>query len=104
VVPIGADRRAPFVVLAQERRANVFTEDRTTFYLIDEFNRLYHGKLATLPAWPAWIAAVREVSPHARGAFEGTENLHQQTAAIAHLKLVYDSLTAQAAARKVTWR
>jgi hypothetical protein len=104
VIPIAADMRAPFVVLAQEQRNGPFGDDRTTFYLIDEFARLYQGKLASLPAWNDWVAAVREVSPHARGAFEGKENLHQQTARIAHLKLVYDSLTAQAAARKVTWR
>ena len=104
VVPIAADMRAPFVVLAQEKRSGPFEDDRTTFYLIDEFARLYHGRLATLPAWNSWVAAVREVSPHARGAFEGKENLHLQTDRIAHLKLVYDSLIAEAAARKISWR
>ena len=104
VVPIAADMRAPFVVLAQENRSGTFDEDRTTFYLVDEFARLYKGRLASLPAWNAWVAAVNEVSPHARAAFEGKENLHQQTERIAYLKLVYDSLTAEAAARKITWR
>lgn len=104
VVPIAADMRAPFVVLAQGTRSGPFEDDRTTFYLIEEFNRLYGGKLAALPAWNDWVAAVRDVSPHARGAFEGKENLHLQTDRIAHLKLVYDSLTAQASARKLTWR
>ena len=104
VIPIAADMRAPFVVLAQEKRSGPFEDDRTTFYLVDEFSRLYQGKLGSLPAWNDWVAAVKEVSPHARGAFEGKENLHLQTARIAHLKLVYDSLTAQAAARNITWR
>ncbi len=104
VVPIAADMRAPFVVLAQEKRSYVFDEDRTVFYLVDEFERLYNGRLADLPAWKDWVAAVREVSPHARGAFEGKENLHQQTDKIARLKVAYDSLTAQVAARKVTWK
>ena len=104
VVPIAADMQAPFVVLAQEKRSASFEEDRTTFYLVDEFARLYGGRLASLPAWNEWVAAVRELSPHARGAFEGKENLHRQTDRIAHLKLVYDSLAAQAAARKITWR
>jgi hypothetical protein len=104
VVPIAADMRAPFVVAAQEKRGRQLDEDRTAFYLIDEFNRLYHGKLETLPAWKDWVAAVTELSPHARGAFEGKENLHQQTDRIARLKLVYDSLTSQAMARKITWR
>lgn len=104
VVPIAADMRAPFVVLAQEKRSYVFDEDRTAFYLVGEFDRLYNGKLADLPAWKDWVAAVREVSPHARLAFEGKENLHQQTDGIARLKLAYDSLTAQASARKISWR
>jgi hypothetical protein len=104
VVPIAADMRAPFVVLAQETRSYVFEEDRTGYYLIDEFDRLYDGKLATLPAWTDWVAAVRQVSPHARGAFEGKENLHLQTDQIARVKAAYDSLAAQAAARKLTWK
>ena len=104
VVPIAADMRAPFVVLAQDTRSGPFEEDRTTFYLIEEFARLYKGNLAALPAWNEWVAAVKEVSPHARGAFEGKENLHLRADRIAHLKLVYDSLTAQAAAHRITWR
>jgi hypothetical protein len=104
VVPIAADMRAPFVVLAQEKRSKEFEEDRTSFYLIDEFARLYQGKLASLPAWNEWVRAVREVSPHARLAFEGKEDLHLRTEQIGRLKLAYDSLTAQAAARKISWR
>ena len=104
VVPIAADMRAPFVVAAQETRGREFTEDRTAFYLIDEFNRLYKGKLATLPSWTAWVTAVEAVSPHALGAFEGKENLHLQTEQIARLKLTYDALTAEAQSRHVTWR
>lgn len=104
VVPIAADMRAPFVVVAQERRGRQFDEDRTAYYLIEEFNHLYQGRLSGLPAWREWVAAVTEVSPHARGAFEGKENLHLQTDRIAHLKRVYDSLTAQASARRITWR
>lgn len=104
VVPIAADMRAPFVVLAQEKRGYVFEEDRTAFYLIEEFDRVYHGRLAALPAWRDWVAAVRRLSPHARSAFEGKENLHRQTDEIARLKMAYDSLAAQVSARKISWR
>jgi Transglutaminase-like superfamily len=104
VVPIAADMRVPFVVVAQATRGLVFDEDRTEFYLIDEFNWLYGGKLEQLPAWTDWVVAVRSVAPHARAAFEGKENLHQQTEQIGHLKQVYDALAAQASARKMRWR
>ena len=104
VVPIAADMRAPFVILAQEKRAKEFDEDRTAFYLIEGFAGLYQGKLAALPAWHEWVQAVKEVSTHARLAFEGKENLHLQADRIGRLKLMYDSLTAQASARSITWR
>jgi len=34
-----------------------FVDDRTTYYLIDGFNKLYGGRLSSLPAWPIWDPA-----------------------------------------------
>lgn len=99
VVPIAADMVVPFVVLSQERRNTTFENDRTEYYLIEQFAALYNGRLSALPAWPEWTAAVRALSPRARGAFENRENLHAHTEAIGQLKAVYDRLTAQAVAK-----
>lgn len=104
VVPIAADMLAPFVVLAQTRRNSTFEADRTEFYLIDRFATLYQGRLADLPAWPAWVAAVRDLSAEARGAFEGRSNLHAHTDRIARLKQTYDDLIRQAGERGLRWR
>lgn len=104
VVPIAADMLVPFVVLAQSRRGQDFDEDRTEYYLVDQFAALYAGQIQKLPAWPDWVAAVRSLAPHARAAFEGRANLHGQTEAIAKLKRTYDELTAQAIERGLTWR
>jgi hypothetical protein len=102
VEPIAADMLVPFVVLAGDHKSGPF-EDRTNFYLVDGFRRLYGDAIRELPSWPPWVKAVTELTPHARAAFAGRENLHDYTADIAALTTVYDSLTKEAAERGLTW-
>lgn len=71
-------------------------EDRSVHYLIDEFDRLYHGKARILPSWPAWESAVRQFSPLARQAFDGKVNLHEHAALIDQLAATYESLQREA--------
>ena len=104
VEPIAADMLVPFVVLAGARRGGPFEDDRTAFYLVDGFRRLYGDAIVALPSWPAWVAAVESLAPHARAAFAGEENLHAYTDDIAALKAVYDALAREAAERQLTWR
>lgn len=104
VVPIAAEMRAPFVVLAKSRLGAPVEEDRSAYYLIGEFSRLYAGRLDTLPAWSAWRDAVRGLAPLARAAFDGTHNLHEDTAAIRRAAEAFDRLGAEAAARQIGWR
>lgn len=99
VEPIAADMLVPFVVTAGETRSGPFTDDRTDTYLIDGFDRLYGGRLPTLPAWSTWVQAVHSLSPHARAAFEGKENLHKYNEQIAKLKATYDELSREASAK-----
>jgi hypothetical protein len=103
VEPIAADMLVPFVVLAGDRRNGPYDDDRTTFYLIEGFRRLYGDPITTLSAWPAWGAALQALAPHARAAFAGRENLHAYTSEIARLKAVYDSLVRDAAASQLSW-
>lgn len=104
VEPIAADMVVPFVVVAGDRRSGPYNDDRTAFYLVDGFNTLYGARLSTLPAWQSWVSAVEFLSPHARAAFDGKENLHVYTRDIARLKAAYDTLTLQAAARRLRWQ
>jgi hypothetical protein len=101
VEPIAADMLVPFVVVAGDSRRGPYVDDRTTYYLIDGFNKLYGGRLSSLPAWPAWVAAIRNLSPHALEAFNGRENLHKYTAEIGQLKATYDELGREAAANGI---
>ncbi|HSM16067.1 MAG TPA: transglutaminase-like domain-containing protein [Gemmatimonadales bacterium] len=104
VEPIAADMLVPFVVLAGARRGGPYDDDRTSFYLVDGFRRLYGDAIRSLPSWPVWVAAVQALAPHGRAAFAGEENLHAYTDDIAKLKDVYDSLTREAAERQLVWR
>ena len=119
VEPIAADMLVPFVVLASDRKGSGPFQNRTTFYLVDGFRRLYGARIRELPSWPSWVAinrfspsttswpswvtALRMLAPHAEAAFKGDENLHAYTRDIARLKAVYDSLTSEAAERGLTW-
>lgn len=104
VEPIAAEMVVPFVVVAGDRRGGPYLDDRTAAYLVEGFNRLYGSALSTLPSWPRWVATVSSLSPKARSAFEGRENLHGSTAEIAELKATYDALTREAAAQRLSWR
>lgn len=104
VEPIAADMLVPFVVVTADARRGPYENDRTDFYLVDGFQQLYGDEVVTLPSWPAWVAVVRGLAPHARAAFAGEENLHAFTSDIAALKAVYDSLVAEAAERGLVWR
>jgi hypothetical protein len=104
VEPIAADMVVPFVVVAGDRRNGPYDVDLTSLYLVDGFDRLYGSGLSTLPSWPRWVELVRSLSPRARAAFEGRENLHESTEDIAQLKATYDLLGREAAARRLTWR
>ena len=103
VEPIAADMLVPFVVLASDRKGSGPFQNRTTFYLVDGFRRLYGDRIRELPSWPSWVTALRMLAPHAEAAFKGDENLHAYTRDIARLKAVYDSLTSEAAERGLTW-
>lgn len=87
----------PFAVIALGE-AGQEAEDRSEFYLIEEFNRAYGGRLTSLPAWKDWTRGVRELTPLAAGAFQGSVNLHEHAETIARLAEAYLALRQQAEA------
>lgn len=67
-------------------------ESRTSWYLIENFNKLYDGKLAGLPDWNEWTKGVMNLDQPALNAFLGKENLHTHQPDIAKLAEVYQRL------------
>lgn len=91
VVPIVESMLVPIAVLAG-------ADDRSAYYLLDQFDRAYSGRLSTLPAWGAWRTVVGELGPVAGRAFAGEANLHERSEMIARAADTYDALRRQAAA------
>ena len=98
VRPIVDAMLEPFaVVVVGEAR-----DDRSTYYLLDAFDRAYGGRLHALPAWKDWSGAVAELTPLAARAFAGEENLHEHRETIARAADAYDQLRRQAAAATIS--
>ena len=101
VAQIAESMIAPFAVVANIGRLDSEPEDRSEFYLIQEFNRAYDGKLASLPAWKRWVQGIRELSPLAGKAFAGEVDLHESNDKIAELAAAYEQLREQARGKQL---
>ena len=89
--PITEEMIVPVAIFAADDKGN-FTIDRTQHYLVDEFDKLYVGKLDKSPAWKEWISGVTFLGPKVAGAFAGTVNLHDYEAQIDSLADVFERL------------
>src|SRR5262245_54905622 len=69
-----------------------FTINRTQHYVIDEFDRLYDGKLHKLATWKQWVTLVDLLDDKVAGAFAGSVNLHEYESEIDELAAVYEQL------------
>jgi hypothetical protein len=95
--PITDDMIVPFAVFAADADGK-FTISRTRHYLIDQFDKLYKGKLHTLTPWNDWTRMVTLLDEKVRGAFAGTINLHDYENEIDAVALTYEQLQAVFAA------
>ncbi len=93
------DMIVPFAVIAPKSDLNPAEENRSQYYLVDEFNAAYGGELSSLPAWKDWVAGVQDLSTRAANAFRGAENLHESNHRIAKLGEVYAELQKEAKER-----
>ena len=89
--PITQDMIMPFAVFAADDSGK-FTINRTQHYVIDEFDRLYDGKLHKLAAWKHWVKLVDLLNDKVAGAFAGTINLHDYESQIDELAATYEEL------------
>jgi hypothetical protein len=95
LAPDGPEMIVPIGIFAADG-ANDFTIDRTKHYLVDEFDRLYGGKLHALLAWKQWVALLDQLDGKVKGAFAGTTNLQESESQIDRLAATYEQLRSQA--------
>jgi Transglutaminase-like superfamily len=89
--PITDDMIVPLAIFAADDEGR-FTISRTQHYLVDEFDRLYGGRLHLQPAWPQWTAGLDLLDDKVKGAFAGTVNLHDYETQIDSLAATYEQL------------
>jgi len=70
-------------------------ENRSEYYLITSFNRVYKDQLEKLQAWKQGEESVQYIQVKSRNAFEGKENLHSYTERIRQMKETYELLKKQ---------
>lgn len=90
------DMIAPFMVAVVPNDKTSLPEDRSDFYLIEQFNAAYGGRLSSLPAWAEWVDGIHRLAPLAMRAFQGRTNLHEANEAICRLRDTFERLKAQA--------
>jgi len=86
------DMLVPIAIFAQ---ADSILESRTVHYLLAGFNAAYDGRLEKLATWPDWTTVIAALEPAARGAFQGSVNLHQHADDILKASVVYKKLAAE---------
>ncbi|HCL05404.1 MAG TPA: hypothetical protein DHW64_05320 [Chitinophagaceae bacterium] len=85
------DMLVPFAIFVVGENFQLI-EDRTAHYVSTGLNQLYNGQLSKLRSWKTWNDQLTVLSPHAKAAFEGKENLHLHADKIAQLVHTYESL------------
>ncbi|HUJ26837.1 MAG TPA: transglutaminase-like domain-containing protein [Myxococcales bacterium] len=95
LAPDAAEMIVPIGIFAADDGTH-FTVDRTRHYLVDEFDRMYGGKLHTLPAWSRWVSLLDQLDDKVKGAFAGTTNLHEYEPQIDQLAAAYEELRSEA--------
>lgn len=89
-----ADMLVPIAVFAMNADGSI-AEDRSEYYLIQSFNRVYKNELQLLPTWKQWKESVGFIQAKSRDAIEGKVNLHVYTENIKQLKSIYKTLKDQ---------
>ncbi|HEU4387033.1 MAG TPA: transglutaminase-like domain-containing protein, partial [Blastocatellia bacterium] len=94
--PITEDMIVPFAIFAADDSGK-FTVNRTQHYLVDQFDRLYGGRLYALPEWKQWTEMLDLLDDKVAGAFAGNTNLHDYEPKIDSLAEIYEHIRASLA-------
>ena len=92
--PISEDMIVPFAIVAADEKG-AFSINRSQHYMVEEFGRLYPGRLDNLHAWGDWVRLLDELDDKAIGAFNGEVNLHDYEKTIDSLAEVYSELRSE---------
>jgi len=86
-----ADMLVPIAILVMDINRKII-DNRSGYYLIDSFDKIYHGKLSALPSWNKWKEAIVFIQEKAMKAFQGEVNLHTYASQIKEVGEIYQSL------------
>jgi hypothetical protein len=89
-----ADMLVPIAVFALNPDGTI-AENRSSYYLIESFNRVYDNKLEGLTAWKKWKESAEFIQQKSRDAMEAKDNLHKYTESIKELRYIYELLKSQ---------
>jgi len=103
---ISEDMIAPFAIFVAGDGKSMMTENRSMYYMVEQFDKVHGHALSRLPSWSKWVASIKSLSGHAKAVFESKDNLHAYTEQIAELDTIYRNLKteylgAQASAQQV---
>lgn len=86
------DMIAPFAVFVTDGSKTNMIENRSAYYMVEQFDRAYDHALSKLPSWNRWVALIDSLSMQSKSAFESKENLHLHAKQIEELDAVYHRL------------
>ena len=89
---ISDDMIAPFAVFVTGEKSDSMVENRSMYYMVEQFDKVYDKELSKLPSWNKWVASIGLLSEHAKLAMESKENFHLYTRQIAELDTIYQDL------------
>lgn len=93
--PGSKDMLLPFAIFARDSDGKL-TINRTEYYLIESFDKMYDNKLSKLPQWSEWTKSIRELDDKCLAAFNGEINLHDHEAEIESLLKLYQTINRMA--------
>jgi hypothetical protein len=89
---ITEDMIAPFAVFVTDGSKTKMIENRSAYYMVEQFDKAYDKQLSRLPSWNRWVSLIDSLARHAKAAFEQKENLHLYHRQIEELDAVYRNL------------
>lgn len=89
-----AEMLVPIAIFARNPDGSI-GENRSEYYLVQSFNKVYKNQLEKLPAWKQWRESIEFIQYKAKDAFDGKVNLHDYTENIKQVKLIYGKLKDQ---------
>ncbi|MBK8496872.1 MAG: hypothetical protein IPL50_19160 [Chitinophagaceae bacterium] len=89
-----AEMLVPIAIFARNPDGSI-GENRSEYYLVQSFNKVYKNQLERLQAWKQWRESIEFIQYKAKDAFEGKVNLHDYTDNIKQVKSIYEKLKDQ---------